>query len=256
MRAQLSSSRKLATIIAITALMFSAAVTVAISADYPERPVRMVVGFPPGGGLDTAARMITPKLNERLGQPWVVDNRSGAAGNIATEIVVNAPPDGHTVLMVQGTSLTVNPTLYKLPFSVEKDLRPVIRLTTTNYILVVHPSVSASTLKELIDFAKVRPGALSYASAGIGSPLNLSAELLKTRAGVNIVHVPYKGDGPATVALLGNEVQMSIGSLSSLLPHVNSGRLKPIAVTSSSRAAIAPAIPTIAESGLPGFDIT
>jgi tripartite-type tricarboxylate transporter receptor subunit TctC len=223
---------------------------------YPSRPVRLLLPFAPGGGSDAIARVITPKLYEALGQQWVIDNRGGAAGNIAAEIVARAGPDGHTVFLGFSTVLTVNPLLYKLPFDVERDLLPVVMLTAGQYMLVVHPSVKAETLKDLISLAKARPNTLNYASAGIGTPLNLAAELFKSRAGITMTHVPYKGGGPASAAVLAGEVQVLFGSLPSSFPHVKAGRLKAFAVTSLKRAALAPDLPTFAESGFPGFQVT
>ena len=243
-------------LIAIAALSSATPALAAAAPVYPERPVRLVIGFAPGGTADTFARILTPRLHEALGQPWVVDNRSGASGNIATEIVARSNPDGYTVLLVLSTSLTVSPTLYKLPINVDADLQPVILLANAQYVLVVHPSIKANTVNDLVGFAKAQPGKLSYGSAGIGSPHQLAAELMKTRAGINMVHVPYKGGGPASTALLSNEVQVLFGSLSSLLPYVKSGRLKALGVTGLSRSSVLPETPTIAESGLPDFEVT
>jgi tripartite-type tricarboxylate transporter receptor subunit TctC len=224
--------------------------------EYPSHPVRLLVPFAPGGGADALSRIITPKLHDALGQPWVVDNRGGAAGNIATEIVAKAAPDGYTVLMGFNTVLTVNPSLYKLPYSVTKDLQPVTLLATAQYILVIHPSVAATTLKEFIALAKQKPGSLNYASAGIGSPLHLAAELFKKRAGINMVHLAYKGGGPAAAAVLSGEAQVLFGSVASSVPQVKAGRLKALATTGTKRSKVAPDLPTIAESGFPGFDVS
>lgn len=224
---------------------------------YSERPVRLVVGFPPGGGTDTVARIVSPRFHDALGSPWVVDNRGGAGGNIATEIVAKATPDGHTVLFAIDTSLTVSPLLYKLPIDVERDLQPVILLTTQPYVLVVHPSVKASTLKEFVDLVRAAPGKINYGSAGISTSQHLAMELFKMRAGLDLVHVPYKGGGPAAIGLLGNEVQTSFGGLMSVFPFVKTGRLRALAVTGLRRATtIAPELPTVAESGYPGFELT
>jgi tripartite-type tricarboxylate transporter receptor subunit TctC len=251
-----SIGRLVAFLAAITAFNAPSATVAATTPAYPERPVRLVVGFPPGGGSDTVARIIAPKLTEALGRPWVVDNRGGAAGNFATEIVAKADPNGYTVLLVQGTSLTVNPTLYKLNFNVAKDLQPVILMAVAQYMFVASSSLKVSTLKEFVDLAKAQPEKLNYASAGSGGPHHLAAELFKMRAGINMVHVPYKGGGPAVLALLANEVQAMFGSLPSLLPQVRAGRIKALGVTGSVRSAAAPEIPTVAESGYPGFDVT
>ena len=223
---------------------------------YPTRPSRLLVPFAPGGGADALARIITPKLHEALGQPWVVDNRGGAAGNLAAETVARAAPDGYTVFLGFGTVLTVNPALYKLTFSMERDLQPVTLLATAQYILVLHPSVPASTLKEFIAVAKQKPGSLNYASAGVGSPLHLAAELFKKRAGIDMVHLAYKGGGPAAAAVLGGEAQVLFGSVASSMPQVRAGRLKALATTGLKRSKVAPDLPTIAESGFPGFDVS
>ncbi len=252
----LNFPRLLLTCAGILAYVAAGSVNGAGAGPWPDRPVRLLVPFAPGGGVDTFARTISPRLSAALGQQWVIDNRPGAAGNIATEIVVKANPDGHTVLLGQGTTLTVNPTLYKLPFDVANDLRPVVMLTASQYMMVVHPSLSAKSLREFIALAKAKPGAFNYGSTGVGSPLHLAAELFKTRAGIEMAHVPYKGGAPAVAAVLGGEIQALVVSLPSALPHVRTGRLIGLAVTGPARSAVAPDIPTIAESGFPGFEVT
>jgi len=224
--------------------------------DYPTRPIRLLVPFPPGGGADALARIMTPKLTESMHQTWVVDNRGGAGGNLATEVVVTAQPDGYSVLLGFSTTLVVNPLLYKLPFDVMRDLQPITKLASAQYILVLHPSVPAATLKDFIALAKSAPNKLNYSSAGVGSPLHLAAEMFKLRAGVDLVHVPYKGGGPAAAAVLGGEVQVLFGSVASTLPQVKAGKLKALAVTGLKRSAVAPNLPTLAESGFPGFDVS
>ncbi len=223
---------------------------------YPTRPIRLLVPFAPGGGADALSRIISPKLTESMGQQWVVDNRGGAAGNLAAEIVARSAPDGHTVFMGFSTVLTVNPSLYKLPYSVGKDLQPATLLATAQYILVLHPSVQANTVKDFIALLKQKPGSLNYSSAGMGSPLHLAAELFKKRAGVNLVHIAYKGGGPAAAAVLAGETQVIFGSVASSLPHVKAGRLKALATTGLKRSKVAPDLPTMAESGFPGFDVS
>ncbi len=222
---------------------------------YPTRPVRLLIPFAVGGGTDTLARIVTPKLSDALGQTWVVDNRGGAGGNLAAEIVAKAAPDGHTVFLGFNTVLTVNPALYKLPFNMERDFAPVTLLATAQYILVLHPNVPATTLQDFIALAKQKPGALNYSSGGMGTPLHLSAELLSKRAGIQMVHIPYKGGGPAAAALLAGEVQVLFGSVAASMPHVKAGRLKALATTGIKRSKVAPELPTIAESGFPGFDV-
>jgi len=226
------------------------------TAAYPDRPIRLLLPFAPGGGADAVARVITLKFHEALGQPWVIDNRGGAGGNIAAEIVAHANPDGYTVFLGFSTVLTVNPLLYRLSFDVSRDLVPVAMVNAGQYMLVLHPSVKADNLKDFIALAKAKPATLSYASAGMGTPLHLAAELFKIRTGISMTHVPYKGGGPASVAVLAGEVQVLFGSLPSSFPHVKTGRLKALAVTGPARAAVAPEIPTVAESGLPGYEVT
>ncbi len=242
--------------VAVVAYMVCVAAQGADAPDYPTRPVRLLVPFAPGGGADTLARIVTPKLHAELGQAWVVDNRGGAAGNLAAELVARAAPDGYTVFMGFNTVLTVNPGLYKLPYSVETDLRSVTLLATAQYMLVLHPGVPAATLQEFIALAKQKAGSFNYASAGIGSPLHLAAELFKKRAGVNMVHIAYKGGGPAAASVLGGETQVLFASIASSLPHVKAGKLKALATTGLQRSKVAPELPTIAESGFPGFDVS
>ena len=238
------------------ALAMTAGVEAAEPMGYPSRPVRLLVPFAPGGGADTLARIVTPKLSDAMGQTWIVDNRGGAAGNLAAELVAHANPDGHTVFMGFSTVLTVNPSLYKLPFDVQRDLRSVSLLATAQYILVVHPSVQAATLKDFVGLAKAKPGSLNYASAGVGSPLHLAAELLQKRAGIAMVHIAYKGGGPAAAAVLAGEAQVIFGSVASSMPHVKAGKLRALATTGTRRSKVAPELPTIAESGYPGFDVS
>ena len=222
---------------------------------YPARPIRLLVPTSPGGGTDALARILAPRLGETLGQQWVVDNRAGAAGNIAVETVARAVPDGYTALLGLNHVTTVTPSLYKLPYSVERDLQPVTSLAGAQYILVLHPSVPAATVKEFVALAKQKPGTLNYASAGIGTPVHLAAELFKKRAGVDIVHLAYKGGGPAAAAVLGGEAQVIFGSVASSMPLVKAGRLRALATTGIKRSKVAPDLPTIAESGYPGFDV-
>jgi tripartite-type tricarboxylate transporter receptor subunit TctC len=214
-----------------------------------------LIPFAVGGGTDTLARIITPKLSDALGQTWVVDNRGGAGGNLAAEIVTKAAPDGHTVFLGFNTVLTVNPGLYKLTFDMERDLAPVTLLATAQYILVIHPSVPAATLKEFIALARQKPGSLNFSSGGVGTPLHLAAELFSRRAGVKMVHIAYKGGGPAAAALLAGEVQVLFGSIAASMPHVRSGKLKALATTGIKRSKVAPDLPTLDESGFPGFDV-
>ena len=226
-------------------------------ANYPTKPIKFILPFPAGGGTDNLARIMAPKLTQILGQPVIVDNRPGASGNIATDAVAKANPDGYTVLMGYNTALTFNPLIFQnLSFDVQKDLKPVTLLATAKYVLVVNNTVPAKTVKELISLAKEKPGQLNYSSAGNGSTLHLAAELFKFRSGVYIVHIPYKGGGPATLGVLGGEVQMTFGSVASVLPHIKSGKLHAIGVTSLTRSNVLPDVPTISESGVNGYNVT
>jgi len=246
---------KRACLIAACVSFIAGAAAFAAEPAYPTRPIRLLIPFAAGGGTDTLARIMAPRLGDELGQTVVVDNRGGAGGNLAAEIVAKAVPDGHTVFVGFNTVLTVNPVLYKLPFSVERDLAPVTLLATAQYILVIHPSVPANTLKEFIALAMQKPGTFNFSSGGVGTPLHLSAELLSRRAGIKMVHIAYKGGGPAAAALLAGEVQVLFGSVAASVPHVKSGRLKALATTGITRSRVVPDLPTIAESGYPGFDV-
>lgn len=240
--------------IALLGICIAAGVAQAADSAYPTRPVRLVVPFSPGGGVDATARIIAPKLTESMGQHWVVDNRAGAGGNLASEIVARANPDGHTVLLALDTMLTANPILYKLPFSVEKDLRPVVILAVSDQILVVHPSVPARTLKEFVALAKQKPGAFRHGSGGMASSNHLAAELFKKVAGIDILHVPYKGAGPSIAAILAGDIQMNISSTASTIGFIKAERLRALASTGAKRGNALPELPTIAESGYPGFE--
>ena len=246
--------------IAKTILAITTGLTVALLAPlaahaqaYPARPVRIVVPFAPGSTTDALSRLLGQKLSEAWGQTAVIDNKPGAGGNIGEDAVAKATPDGYTILVAAG-SHTINPSLYgKLPFDAAKDFAPIAMLGAAPLLLVAHPSLPASNVRELIALAKAKPGVLNYASGGSGSPSHLVMELFKSMAGVNIVHVPYKGGAPVMTAILANEVQLTPAGLIGLMPFVKSGRLKAIATTGQKRSAAAPDIPTVAESGLPGY---
>jgi tripartite-type tricarboxylate transporter receptor subunit TctC len=220
---------------------------------YPVRPIRMIVGFAPGGGTDLTARPVAQKLSELLGQQVIVENRPGAAGNIATEQVVKAAPDGYTLLMGTIAALAINPSLYgNLRFDPETDLAPVIQVVDATNVLALHPSVPASSVKELIALAREK--SLSAGSSGIGATGHLSIELFNLMAGVKLVHVPYKGGGPAMSDLVGGQVNLIFATTASAIPHLKSGRIKGIAVTTAKRSSLLPDLPTISEAGLDGFD--
>lgn len=221
---------------------------------YPSKPVRVIVGFPPASGADITARVIGPRLAEALGQSVIVDNRPGAASNIAAEIAAKSPPDGYT-LFIGTVANAINATLYpKLPFDFARDFAPVVLATAAPNILVVHPSVPTKTVKELIALAKRRPGELNFASAGTGTAPHMSGELFKAMAGVELVHIPYKGSPPAVADVLAGEVAMIFSPSSTVLPHIKSGRLRALAVTTAARLPALPDLPTVAESGLAGYE--
>ena len=226
----------------------------ALAQTYPTKPVRIVVPFPPGGPADFLARMLSEKLGDRLGQSVLVENHGGAAGNIGAELVARAPADGH-VLLLNASSHVINGILYsKLPYDPIKDFTPITQVASYNHMLVVHPSVQAKTLKEFVALAKARPGYLSVGNSGVGTPGHLAAELFKTTAGVEYVHVSYKGSAPATTDLLGGQVQAMFNNPVNTLPYTSAGKMRAIAVTGKQRLAVAPDVPTVDESGYPGFE--
>jgi len=221
---------------------------------YPARPIRLVVPNAPGGGSDTVARILAEKLTPVLGQQVLVENRAGAGGRLAGEFVAKAPPDGHTLLMGTGATLITARALYaKLAYDPVKSFAPVAKVATTACLLVTHPSVPARSAKQLIAIIKARPGDLTYASTGSGSPNHLAAELFQSMAGLKMVHVPYKGSAPGTLSIIQGETDLMFGNLVAALPHVTSGRLKTLGISSAKRSAIVPDVPTVAESALPGF---
>ena len=222
---------------------------------YPSKPIRWIVTYPPGGPTDFVARAIGAKMSAAWGQQVVIDNRPGAAGVIGTELAARAVPDGYTLLFGTSAGLTINPALVgKLPYDPVNDFAPVSLLVINPQILVANSGVPVNSLKELIAYAKARPGQLNYASVGQGSPNHLGMELLKAMAGIDMVHVPYKGTGPAITDLLGGQVQVMFNSMPGVLPLVKSGKLKGLAVGSAQRSPAAPDVPTVAETGLPGFE--
>ena len=229
----------------------------ALAQSYPSKPVRLVVPFPPGGAPDLVARALGPRLHEELGQPVVVDNRAGAAGIIAMEIVAKSPADGHVLVMGSAGPVAINPGLYrKLPYDVLRDFAPVSRVTALPFLLVVHPSLPVKSIRDLLALAKAKPGELNYGSPGNGSTTHLATELLKSMTGVKITHIPYKGVAAAATDLMAGQVQILSGDLNTMLPHVKSGRMRGIAVTSERRSPVLPDMPTIAQSGVPGFEAT
>ena len=224
---------------------------------YPSKSIRLVVPFPPGGAVDFYARAVQPALAEALGQPVVIDNKAGASGMLGAGIVAQSAPDGYTLLLGNIASLAINVGIYdKMPYDPRKDFTHIVRTVDVNYVLVVHPSLPVKTFGELVQYAKANPGKLSYGSAGSGSLPHLGTELLKAQAGIDLVHVPYKGGGPMVTDALGGQIQVVLGDQANLMPHVQTGRLRALAVATTKRSANAANIPTIAESGLPGYDAT
>ena len=227
--------------------------TTAVAAEYPDKPVRMLVGFAPGGGTDATARAIAPKMSELLRQQVIVDNRPRATGNIATDIVSKSNPDGYTILLGTIAALSINPNLYeKLPFDPLKDLLPVTRAVDSTNVLVLHPSVPAKSVKELIALAKVK--SLNAGSSGVGGAGHLALELFNLQTGTRMVHVPYKGGGPAMIDLLGGNIQLIFATAASAVGHIKSGKIRALAVTTLKRSPLVPDLPTVAETGLKGFE--
>jgi tripartite-type tricarboxylate transporter receptor subunit TctC len=222
---------------------------------YPAKPVRLVAPFAPGGGSDFIARLIAQKLSERFGQQVVVENRPGAGGNLGADFVVKSPADGYTVLLTPA-SYTVNPSLYKLAFDPLNDITPIIRLSQGPFVVAVHPSLPARNLKELVELARREPDKLSYASSGNGTIVHLATEYFLDMAKVKITHVPYKGTGPALNDTVAGNVQLVFGSVATTLQYVKADRLRALAVTTPRRIAAAPEVPTVAESGYPGYEVT
>lgn len=224
--------------------------------EYPTKPIRMIVGFPAGGGTDAIARVIAIKLRERLGQSIVVDNRPTAGGNLATAMLAKSPPDGYSLIMVSG-SHTINPSLYKTQqYDPVKDFAPICQLARSQYLLTVLPSLPAGSVKELIALAKAKPGQLNYASASNGTPPHLAMELFKSMTGTDMVHVPFKGTGQLMTAMLGGQVHLTFANMGSALPHIRAGKLKGLAMSGVARSPAAPEFPTVAEAGVPGFEAT
>ena len=242
---------RVALLLAMTMLAQSAA-----AQTYPSRPIRLVVPYPPGGGTDTFARILARPLGERLAQQIVVDNRSGAGTILGTQIVASAPADGYT-LLVNAAAVVINPLLHaKPPYDVQRDFAPVMQVVVAHNVLVANPGLGAQTLAQMIELAKAKPGAINYASTGVGTPGHLAGELLASMAGIKITHVPYRGGASLMPDLLAGQVQMSFVSLTAALPHVKAGRIRALGNASSKRAEALPDVPTIAEGGVPGYEAT
>ena len=239
---------------ALSACLFAASAA-AQAQDYPTKPVRLVVGSTPGGGTDISARTIAPKLSEYLGQQVIIENRAGATTTIGVNFVARSAPDGYTLLMGV-SSLTINPHILKnVPYDVVKDLAPISQVVVAPNIMVAHPSLPARSVKELIAFARARPGQLNFAAGGAGSSQHLAIELFLSMTGLKIIHVPYKGQGPALLDVMAGHVSLMMANVISALPQVKSGRIRALGVTGLKRAAVAPDIPTIAEAGVPGYEV-
>jgi tripartite-type tricarboxylate transporter receptor subunit TctC len=240
-------------LLAQIAALILALTTVAAAQDYPNRPVRIVVPFPPGGFNDIVARLIGAKLTERLGKQFIIDNRSGAGGTIAGELVANAPKDGHTLLIVSIAG-AINPWLRTLPYDTVKSFTPVAVLATAPNVAVINPDVPAKSVKEFVALAKQQPGELKYASSGVGTFLHLGGELFKLLAGIDLLHVPFRGAGPALIDVMGGHTQASFASVPSIINHVRSGKLRAIGVGGSKRSFALPDVPTVAEQGVTGYN--
>ena len=241
----------IATIATLTAVVAAGA----CAQDYPNKPVRIVVPFAPGGGTDLSARIVAQKLTESLGANFVVDNRPGAAGIVGTEAVAKSKPDGYALLVVS-SSHAMNPAMYsKLPYDTARDFVPVSLLLSGPTLVVAHPSLPAKNARELIALAKARPGVLTFASAGHGTPPHMAGELFKSLAKIDILHIPYKGNGPAYTDLMAGQVSLMFPNIATSLPYVKTGRMRAIGVGSKQRSQIAPEIPTVHESGLPGYEM-
>lgn len=239
---------------ALGASAFVATVSAQPQQTYPNRPIRLVVPVAPGGSSDISARLFSQRLTDTFGQQVVLDNRAGAGGIIGTELAAHALPDGYTLLLAS-TANTVHPALHKnLPYDIVKDFAPVSMLVAFPFLLLVHPSVAAKSVKELIALGKAKPGQINYASNGNGTMPHIVAELFKSMAGVNLVHVPYKGTGPALIGVITGEASLSFHSVSATLQHINAGRLRALAVADEKRSPSLPDLPTAAEAGVPGFE--
>jgi len=238
----------------LIAAMFAAVPSV-VAQPYPSRPVRVIVAFTAGGTTDILARGIGTQLAEKLGQPFVVENRPGAGGNLGTELAVKAAPDGYTLIVNSVGPIAVNPTLYrKLGYNPLTDLVPIVQIAEVPNVLVVHPSLPVKSVEEFVAYAKANPGKLNYASNGNGSSAQLAAVLYESMAGVRMMHVPYKGVAAALVDVMSGEVQLMFGTLVAIIPHIKAGRLRALAVTGRQRSPLLPDVPTLAESGLPGYE--
>ena len=241
--------------LAVASACTLAATPVALAQSYPSKSIRLICPFPPGGAVDIASRAIANELSKTIGQQVVVENKPGAGGNIGGAEAARAAPDGYTIFMTTSGINAINPALYsKMPFDPNKDLAPVSALVSLNNVLVVHPSVTAKSVTDVIAMAKAQPGKMTYASSGSGTSIHMSAEMFKHLAKVDILHIPYKGSSPALIDMLGGQVMMMFDNVPSALPHIKSGKLRALATTGAKRDATLPDLPTIAEAGVPGYE--
>lgn len=227
----------------------------AVAQEWPTKPIRLVVTFPPGGSSDAAARIVAPRLAERLGQPVVVDNRPGAGGGVGLDLVAKSPADGYTIVLASAGGLTANPSLYKsLPYDPARDFAPITLFGTSPFVLLANPALPVSNVADVLKLASSQPGRLSYASGGNGTAMHLSGELLKSMGRVHIVHIPYRGSGPALMAVMGGETQLAVADITTLAAQIKSGRVKVLGVMGKDRSPLAPDMPTLSETGLRGYD--
>lgn len=233
-----------------------AAAAAAGAQDYPDKAIRIIVPWPPGGGTDVMGRLVAPKMSEAWGQQVVIDNRAGATGIIGTDLVAKAAPDGYTLVLGTNSTHSIAPSLFKMPFDAVKDLAPVTRVASVPHIITVHPSLPVKSVKELIALAKANPGQMAFGSSGTGSTPHLGGELFKTMTGTKLLHVPYKGAGQSLQDTLGGHIVISFDTLPSVVNYVKSGRLRPLGVAGLKRAAAVPNVPTVDEAGIPGYEVT
>jgi len=252
-----SMKRQTVTVLLFAAFALTAAAPAWAQDGWPNRPVRIVVPFAAGGATDVVARALAKDLGELWGQAVVVENRAGAGGNIGADVVAKSPPDGYTLLMASGSILTVNPHIYaKLPFDPQRDFIPVTNVASGPQLVVVHPGVPAKSVRDMIALAKAKPGTVNFGSAGIGSQTHMAAENFVDAAGISATHVPYKGEGPALADLIAGQIQFVLANIAAAAPHVNNGTIRALAVTSLTRSPLLPDVPTVAESGVAGFENT
>ena len=240
---------------ALSAAVVAAASLQAGAQSYPVKPVRVIVPFAPGGGSDFTGRLVAQKLTERLGTTFVVENRPGAGGNLGAELALKSPADGYTLLLISA-SYTVNPSVYKLSFDPISDITAIIQVSGGPYVVAVHPSVPANSLAEFVALAKKQPDKLAYGTSGNGSIMHVASQYFADAAGIKVLHIPYKGTGPALTDTIGGQVQLIFGAIPATLPHVKAGRLRALAVTTAKRVAAAPELPTVAEVGYAGYEVT